>query len=81
MYCSDCFSQMTRLICTYIHLIYSDKENLDRARKKMEEVARNVNEGRRRAEVVKEVLSSKKKPFFSAVKIKTLRLGTSSQWL
>jgi hypothetical protein len=56
---------------------HPDKENLDRARKKMEEVARNVNEGRRRAEVVKEVLSSKKKPLSSAVKIKTLRVGTS----
>ena len=39
-----------------------DKENLRCARLKMEEVARNVNEGRRRAEVVKEVLSAKKKP-------------------
>ncbi|KAF9529766.1 hypothetical protein CPB83DRAFT_852143 [Crepidotus variabilis] len=36
---------------------HSDKERLIEARKKMEEVARNVNEGRRRAEVVKDVLS------------------------
>jgi hypothetical protein len=42
--------------------MHSDKENLRCARLKMEEVARNVNEGRRRAEVVKEVLSAKKKP-------------------
>jgi hypothetical protein len=42
--------------------VHADKENLRYARLKMEEVARNVNEGRRRAEVVKEVLSAKKKP-------------------
>ena len=41
---------------------HTDKENLRSARLKMEEVARNVNEERRRAEVVKEVLSAKKKP-------------------
>lgn len=41
---------------------HSDKENLRCSRLRMEEVARNVNEGRRRAEVVKEVLSAKKKP-------------------
>ncbi|KIL68714.1 hypothetical protein M378DRAFT_60270, partial [Amanita muscaria Koide BX008] len=55
---------------------HPDKENLDLARKKMEEVARNVNEGRRRAEVVKEVLSSKKP--LSAVnlsKMKNIRVG------
>ncbi|OSX61642.1 hypothetical protein POSPLADRAFT_1066230 [Postia placenta MAD-698-R-SB12] len=34
-----------------------DKANLKQAREKMEEVARGVNEGRRRREVVKEVLS------------------------
>ncbi|KAF8633352.1 hypothetical protein AX17_004524 [Amanita inopinata Kibby_2008] len=59
---------------------HPDKENLDSARKKMEEVARNVNEGRRRAEVVKEVLSSKKKPLSSTVnltKMKSLRVGSS----
>ncbi|KAG5635652.1 hypothetical protein H0H81_010522 [Sphagnurus paluster] len=39
---------------------HGDKENLKLARVKMEEVARNVNEGRRRAEVVKEVLTAKK---------------------
>lgn len=43
---------------------HPDKEMLFTARLTMEEVARNVNEGRRRAEVVKDVLSSKstKKP-------------------
>ncbi|KAG5715564.1 Rho guanine nucleotide exchange factor gef1, partial [Termitomyces sp. T112] len=41
---------------------HGDKENLKLARQKMEEVARNVNEGRRRAEVVKEVLAAKKRP-------------------
>ncbi|KAF8627627.1 hypothetical protein AX15_004324 [Amanita polypyramis BW_CC] len=58
---------------------HPDKENLELSRKKMEEVARNVNEGRRRAEVVKEVLSSKKKPLSSTVnlsKMKTLRVGS-----
>ena len=58
---------------------HPDKESLDLARKKMEEVARNVNEGRRRAEVVKEVLSAKKKPLSAAVnlgKMKGLRVGS-----
>jgi hypothetical protein len=43
---------------------HSDKENLRVARETIQEVARNVNEGRRRAEVIKDVLSSKstKKP-------------------
>ncbi|KAG6901685.1 hypothetical protein C0995_009175 [Termitomyces sp. Mi166 len=41
---------------------HGDKENLKLARQKMEEVAHNVNEGRRRAEVVKEVLAAKKRP-------------------
>ncbi|KZT72348.1 hypothetical protein DAEQUDRAFT_31980 [Daedalea quercina L-15889] len=36
---------------------HPDKVNLKRAREKMEEVARGVNEGRRRREVIKEVLS------------------------
>ncbi|KAF8161375.1 hypothetical protein B0H34DRAFT_700687 [Crassisporium funariophilum] len=39
---------------------HPDKENLRTARVRMEEVARNVNEERRRAEVVKDVLTSKK---------------------
>lgn len=43
---------------------HPDKESLRAARETIQEVARNVNEGRRRAEVVKDVLSSKsmKKP-------------------
>ena len=40
--------------------VHPDKENLRNARIKLEEVARNVNEERRRAEVVKDVLMSKK---------------------
>ncbi|KAF9443991.1 hypothetical protein P691DRAFT_763777 [Macrolepiota fuliginosa MF-IS2] len=40
---------------------HPDKQNLREARKQMEEVARNVNEGRRRVEVVRDVLTSKKK--------------------
>ena len=39
---------------------HPDKENLRNARTKLEEVARNVNEERRRTEVVKDVLMSKK---------------------
>jgi hypothetical protein len=57
---------------------HPDKESLDLVRKKMEEVAQNVNEGRWRAKVVKEVLSAKKKPLFAAVnlgKMKGLRVG------
>ncbi|KAF8911579.1 hypothetical protein CPB84DRAFT_1762280 [Gymnopilus junonius] len=38
---------------------HPDKENLRKAREGIEELARNVNEGRRRAEVVKDVLTSK----------------------
>lgn len=53
----------------------------------MEEVARNVNEGRRRAEVVRDVLMSKKKPVSVTVsasvnltKMKSLRVpGTSTK--
>ncbi|KAF8885984.1 hypothetical protein BD779DRAFT_1531904 [Infundibulicybe gibba] len=63
---------------------HGDKESLKLARQRMEEVARNVNEGRRRAEVVKEVLTSKKKPVNVGVaasvnlsKMKSLRHGKS----
>ncbi|KAF8058701.1 hypothetical protein FPV67DRAFT_514580 [Lyophyllum atratum] len=65
---------------------HGDKENLKLARTKMEEVARNVNEGRRRAEVVKEVLTAKKKPVNVGVaasvnltKMKSLRHGTGAK--
>ncbi|EPQ55477.1 hypothetical protein GLOTRDRAFT_138986 [Gloeophyllum trabeum ATCC 11539] len=40
---------------------HGDKENLKKAKEKMEEVARGVNEGRRRWEVVREVLNAGKK--------------------
>ena len=39
---------------------HPDKENLRNARTKLEKIAQNVNEERRRAEVVKEVLMNKK---------------------
>ncbi|EKM81195.1 hypothetical protein AGABI1DRAFT_72072 [Agaricus bisporus var. burnettii JB137-S8] len=54
---------------------HPDKANLREARKQMEEAARNVNEGRRRAEVVRDVLSSaaKKKHVVSVTKLKSLR--------
>ncbi|PPQ78977.1 hypothetical protein CVT25_002261 [Psilocybe cyanescens] len=64
---------------------HPDKENLRAARERIEELARNVNEGRRRAEVVKDVLTSKggKKPSapvgvsasVSLSKVKSLRHG------
>lgn len=38
---------------------HSDKENLKKARDRMEEVARGVNESRRRIELVKEILTGK----------------------
>jgi hypothetical protein len=57
---------------------HPDKESLGLACKKMEEVVWNINEGRRHAGVVKEVLSAKKKPLFAAVnlgKMKGLHVG------
>ncbi|KAH9485619.1 Rho guanine nucleotide exchange factor gef1 [Psilocybe cubensis] len=64
---------------------HPDKENLKAAKERIEELARNVNEGRRRAEVVKDVLTSKgvKKPSapvgvsagVSLSKVKSLRHG------
>ncbi|KDR75582.1 hypothetical protein GALMADRAFT_488485 [Galerina marginata CBS 339.88] len=64
---------------------HPDKENLRLAREGIEELARNVNEGRRRAEVVKDVLTSKtpKKPnatvgvaaSVNLSKVKSLRHG------
>jgi hypothetical protein len=50
---------------------HPDKAYLREARKQMEEAARNVNEGRRRAEVVRDVLSASKKK--QVTKIKSLR--------
>lgn len=57
---------------------HPDKASLKEARSRMEEVARNVNEVRRRAEVIREVLTSKKKlvnvtAVAASVKIKNLR--------
>ncbi|KAJ7821543.1 hypothetical protein B0H14DRAFT_3471443 [Mycena olivaceomarginata] len=43
-------------------LTHPDRPHLVNARTAMEDVARQVNEGRRRAEVVKEVLTAPKKP-------------------
>ncbi|KAJ7578277.1 hypothetical protein C8J56DRAFT_797853 [Mycena floridula] len=53
---------------------HPDKPNLKLARSKIEEIARNVNEERRRAEVVKGVLLAKKRPpAIALVKIKSIR--------
>ncbi|RXW11510.1 hypothetical protein EST38_g14345 [Candolleomyces aberdarensis] len=59
---------------------HSDKENLRQARAMMEEVVRNVNEVRRRVEIIKDVLTSKKKPGTVAAsvnlgKMKNLRIS------
>ncbi|KAJ6623940.1 hypothetical protein B0H10DRAFT_2213000 [Mycena sp. CBHHK59/15] len=51
---------------------HPDRPSLVSARAAMEEVARAVNEGRRRAEVVKEVLSAPKKPP-TVLRIKSFR--------
>ncbi|EJD08317.1 uncharacterized protein FOMMEDRAFT_144281 [Fomitiporia mediterranea MF3/22] len=58
---------------------HSDKDNLKKARNKMEEVARAVNEGRRRIEVVKEILSSKADVSKPAALQKKLSIGKSNQ--
>ncbi|KAG6830948.1 hypothetical protein H0H87_006709 [Tephrocybe sp. NHM501043] len=55
------YSLLLRAIIDETPDSHGDKENLKLAQQRMEEVARNVNEGRRRAEVVKEVLTSKKR--------------------
>ena len=52
---------------------HPDKHNLIQARTKIEQVARNVNEERRRAEVVKDVLSASKKPPRPLVKMRSIR--------
>src|SRR5882762_7756900 len=53
------YSLLLTAIITETPDSHPDKENLKLARGKMEEVARGVNEDRRRWEVVKEVLSTK----------------------
>ncbi|CAL1711626.1 unnamed protein product [Somion occarium] len=60
---------------------HPDKPNLKEARSKMETVAHGVNEGRRRREVVKEVLTgtaSMKKPGEPKPKKKGLNMGVSA---
>lgn len=52
---------------------HPDKENLKRARQQMEEVAHGVNEGRRRREVVKEVLTGV--PFIKSNEAKAKKKG------
>ncbi|KAI5117982.1 hypothetical protein M0805_009199 [Coniferiporia weirii] len=58
---------------------HGDKENLREARRRMEEVARGVNEGRRRMEVVKEVLTGRTDVGKPAMLQKKLSIGKSSQ--
>jgi hypothetical protein len=53
------YSLLLNAIITETPDTHPDKENLKLAREKMEDVARGVNEDRRRWEVVKEVLSTK----------------------
>lgn len=53
------YSLLLTAIITETSDSHPDKENLKQAREKMEEVARGVNEDRRRWEVVKEVLNTK----------------------
>lgn len=50
---------------------HGDKENLKKARTQMEQVAHGVNEGRRRREVVKEVLAGA--PFMKSGEVKTAK--------
>ncbi|KAJ7099366.1 hypothetical protein B0H15DRAFT_771497 [Mycena belliarum] len=56
------YSLLLAAIIDSTALTHPDRPTLITARTAMEEVARAVNEGRRRAEVVKEVLSAPKKP-------------------
>ncbi|KAJ7125361.1 Dbl homology domain-containing protein, partial [Mycena epipterygia] len=56
------YSLLLAAIIDATALSHPDRPHLLSARAAMEEVARAVNEGRRRAEVVKEVLSAPKKP-------------------
>ncbi|KAJ7817247.1 Dbl homology domain-containing protein [Mycena olivaceomarginata] len=56
------YSLLLTAIIDATALTHPDRPHLVNARTTMEEVARQVNEGRRRAEVVKEVLTAPKKP-------------------
>ncbi|KAJ2922173.1 hypothetical protein H1R20_g14923, partial [Candolleomyces eurysporus] len=53
---------------------HPDKENLRQARAMMEEVVHNVNEVRRRLEIIKDVLTSKKKPGTVAVSVNSRKM-------
>ncbi|KAJ2932441.1 hypothetical protein H1R20_g4677, partial [Candolleomyces eurysporus] len=53
---------------------HPDKENLRQARAMMEEVVRNVDEVRRRLEIIKDVLTSKKKPSTVAVSVNSRKM-------
>lgn len=57
---------------------HPDKDNLKKAREKMEIVAHGVNEGRRRREVVKEVLSGVPIKKAAEVKKKGLNMGVAA---
>ncbi|KAH8110448.1 hypothetical protein DFH11DRAFT_1803816 [Phellopilus nigrolimitatus] len=58
---------------------HGDKDNLKKARDRMEEVARGVNEGRRRMEVVKDVLTGKTDTGKSVTLQKKMSIGKSAQ--
>ncbi|THH09079.1 hypothetical protein EW145_g2266 [Phellinidium pouzarii] len=58
---------------------HGDKENLRKARDLMEDVARGVNEGRRRMEVVKEILTGKTDVGKPTTLQKKLSIGKSTQ--
>lgn len=58
---------------------HPDKDNLRKARGRMEEVARGVNEGRRRIELVKEILTGKTDIGRSGTLTKKLSLTKNSQ--
>ncbi|KAJ7840497.1 glycosyl hydrolases family 31-domain-containing protein [Mycena olivaceomarginata] len=56
------YSLLLTAIIDATALTHPDRPHLVNARTAMEDVARQVNEGRRRAEIVKEVLTAPKKP-------------------
>lgn len=58
---------------------HPDKANLRKARDRMEEVARGVNEGRRRIEVIKEILNGKMDVGKSGTLTKKLSLSKNPQ--
>ncbi|KAJ6497445.1 hypothetical protein C8R45DRAFT_898742 [Mycena sanguinolenta] len=66
------YSLLLTAILDATALTHPDRPHLLNARTAMEDVARQVNEGRRRAEVVKEVLTAPKKPP-TVLRIKSFR--------